>query len=190
MLDSDRVIRKDLIPKFGALDFGFGPTVLIEIYRQTSKEQKFDFESEHILIPGLFTSPAGIGEEWPIVDFKEIDPAKVDFPENLSVESFSSGKFVKGEIEVIINIEGVDDMELFLVRLAAVAIPETVLYNLGRKDEIDADPDVVESRNIALADIRFSGHKEKIYRQLPDKYKGDYYNMAKAHGFDLARLYE
>lgn len=184
-------IDKGLINSGSTLALTEKDTIFIEIFKQTSNEQTFDKSNLDILIPGIFTLNLDLVDFlWKIVDYIEIDPIQVDFPEFLSVDGPFNGKFIKGEIEqqVEISMPEVEEIMIYPSIKSVITIPEYILHALGRENEIRENRRPL--RDMKVNDLRFSDYREKVYALLPPEFKKPYYELAKEKGFDLARFYE
>jgi hypothetical protein len=145
------------------------------------------------LIPAILIS-AGCIEEgtWEIVGFEEVDPRSVEFPEGLSSEKAVKGALMKGECRVLFEIEFSELEKIDLPPKGNVCrvLPEIVLFQLGRKDEIN-NPRLTdkEIRNPANFDLRFSTHRKKIFELAGLDPNETYYELSKRMGFDIGRFY-
>lgn len=183
-------VDKNLITKNNPLS-SFEDVILIEIYRETSKNNLP--EKREVLIPGLLTLSEFFNRGvFPVVGFSEVVPQNVDFPESLTVEGVTQAGFVKGEIKHIfpMGIEAIESIKIYPKTLPPIILPEIILYQLGRKEEIK-NPALVnkELRNLNRHDLRFSEHRQKVYEKAGLDPNESYYEMSKRMGFDLARFY-
>ena len=194
ILDLDRQCYKTgKAEKHGVLGVADRDAVFFELFQQTSPDKVFNTNEMDVLIPGMYAGNYSLEDfEWEVVAHVPIDPEKVDFPEFLTIEGAFSGKFIKGELSHVIEIpmEEVERIGIYPSMKALIAIPEYVLYALGRIEEIREDRRSI--RDMKDEDIRYSEHRKRVYDLLPAEYNQDksYYELAKEKGFDLQRFYE
>jgi hypothetical protein len=184
-------VEKGYIGINHSLAVGDRKTIFIEFYREVFNEKRFDVENPEVLIPGIFTLNLCLLDfEWEVVGHKPVDPVKVDFPESLTIDGAFKGKFIKGELDaqVIITAEEIEQIGIYPSLESLMAIPEFILYSLGRQDEIKEERR--QLRDLKNIDLRFSDYRDKIYALLPSEFNKPYYELAKEKGFDLARFYE
>ena|SRR6218665_103605 len=167
--------------------------VFFELFRQTSPNNVFNTNGMEVLIPGMYAANYDLEDfTWEVVAHIPIEPEKVDFPEFLTIEGAFHGKFIKGELSHVIEIPGeeVEKIKIYPSTQALIAIPEFVLYALGRVEEIRENRRSI--RDMKDEDIRFSEHRKRIYDLLPAEFNQgkSYYELAKEKGFDLKRFYE
>lgn len=179
------------------LSFGNRHTVLIELFAETSAvtstAERIDVEGAKRLVPGLFTSNVDLLlGYWEVVGHHPVDPRQVDFPESLSHEGAFSGRFVKGEVRISIEIpyEEVEVIGVYRTELSSAEVPEVFLHAAGRSGEQALPPDKRSLRDLARHDLRRSPHRQRVYDLLPDDAKLPYDEMARARGYDLGRFYD
>ncbi len=179
--------------KHGVLGVPDRDSVFFELFRQTSTSKVFDSNNRDVLIPGIFAPNYDLEDfTWEVIHHIPIEPEKVDFPEFLTVDGASHGQFIKGEISYLVKIPGeeVEAIDIYPSSKALVTIPEFVLCALGRADEVLEHRR--EIRALENNDLRYSVHRKRIYDLLPEEFNQGktYYELAKAKGYDLKRLYE
>ena len=185
-------LKKGLLDKFSALYFT-NNTVFVEIYKEITTDRDLVPENLSVLIPGIYTAngflKAGL---WKIHGNEEVDPTTLDFPEFLTHDGAFKSTFTRGELRVEIPLpsEKTAAIKVFNKQTAGVLFGSIVLYQLGRKSEINY-PNVedVDFFHIGKRDLRFSEYRDEILALVPDEYKGPYYETSKALGFDLKRLF-
>jgi hypothetical protein len=168
----------------------FDGTLLVELYRGTTAKP-----SDHVgdvAIPGVFISPrqlvSGGKDKWKITGHVEVDPTRVAFPEALMDGLGGGSAFVTGEISYDLDLP-TKEIERFGTRPSLMNPPRFVgvcCYYLDRKDLIGEH---AEAMSLRTSDLRFTPHRDEIYRMLEWDPKRSYYDMAKSFGFDLARFY-
>jgi hypothetical protein len=169
----------------------FKEYLLVQVYQQTTKG---DTPSQNdILLPGIMISDGCIEEKtWETVDFKEVKPQEVEFPEGLSSEKSFTGAFIKGECKIVFAMEfsEIEKIDIPPIGNSCKILSEVVLFQLGRKDEID-NPLLTnkEFRNPASFDLRFSRYREKIFELAGIDPGESYYELSKRLGFDVSRFY-
>lgn len=184
-------VEKGLIGINDSLALGERETIFVEFYKETANKKELDTENPEILIPGLFTLNLDLVDyEWEVIGHKPVDPATLDFPESLTLDGAFKGAFVKGELyaEVVISAEEIQQIDIYPHLESLMAIPEIIMYALGRADEIPEDRRA--ARDLKNNDLRFSDYRDKIHALLPAEFKKPYYELAKEKGFDLARFYD
>lgn len=170
----------------------FPKAILVEVYAQITTGEIP--QKKEILIPGILTSSSFFKiKKWEIVDFEKVDYTKIDFPETLSSEKAERGLLVKGELKIPFEMEFEELEELGMEPCTqpCIIFGELVLYQLGKKDEIN-NPRLVdkELRNLANDDLRFSKHRKRILKLAGIDPKESYYDLSKRMGHDLSRFYE
>ena len=169
----------------------FREYLLVQVYQQTTKG---DTPSKNdILLPGIMMSGGCIEDKtWDIVDFKEVKPQEVEFPEGLSSEKAIKGALMKGECRIVFDMEfsEIEKINIPPIGNPCKILPEVVLFQLGRKDEIN-NPRLTnkEFRNPASFDLRFSPYREKIFELAGIDPGESYYELSKRLGFDVSRFY-
>jgi Immunity protein 26 len=184
-------IRPKLLSSDSILGF-FNGYVLTEIYKQTFSNPTA--ERSEVLIPGVWTDSGSLKDgQWQIIGHEEVDPKKVEFPEAFILQGSRTILFLKGEIELPIEMtyEEYEQLRVRNSRGASGNLGETCLYYLGRKDEIN-DPDLVdvELRSLKHSDLRFNEFRSEAYRRLGEDEHISYFEMSLKHGYDIRRFYE
>jgi hypothetical protein len=185
-------VKTGLIDKHSLLLFGNEESIFIELFKQTSSNPLFEIDTNAVLVPGLFPSNFALVDYfWQVVGYEPVDFTKIDFPEFLTHDGATHGKFIKGEISITIEVpyEEVEAINIYANELAVISIPDVVLFGLGRFDEMESDQALSYFVDMSKNDIRFSDVKEKIHAKLPDIFKGAYYEVSKALGYDLKRFF-
>jgi hypothetical protein len=186
-------LKPGLIDQQSLLLNGNEESIFIELFEKTSTNPELEIDTKKVLVPGLFTSNFEIEDNyWKVIGNEPIDPTKIDFPEFLTHEGASQGKFIKGELSTIIDIsyEDVEAIKIYANEFAVFSIPDIVLFALGRKDEMETNSDAHHMVDMSKNDLRFSKHKAKVYDKLPADFKGKYYDVSKALGYDLKRFFQ
>jgi hypothetical protein len=169
----------------------FREYLLVQVYKQTTFGDTPS--ASDILIPGILISGGCLEDKsWEIVSFKEVKPQEVEFSEGLSSEKAIKGAFMKGECRIVFEIEfsEIEKINIPPVGNPCKILPEVVLYQLGRKDEIN-NPRLTdkEFRNPASFDLRFSPYRDKILKLAGIDPGASYYELSKRLGFDVSRFY-
>ena len=129
-------LKPGLIDQQSLLLNGNEESIFIELFEKTSTNPELEIDTKKVLVPGLFTSNFEIEDNyWKVIGNEPIDPTKIDFPEFLTHEGASQGKFIKGELSTIIDIsyEDVEAIKIYANEFAVFSIPDIVLFALGRK---------------------------------------------------------
>ncbi len=190
MLDVEaQCIKPRLVEADSALGF-FSGSYLIDVFRRTNSEREW-IPSER-LIAGIFVSPGLLkAGDWPIVDFAEIDPVKVEFPETFIAVGLASA-FRRGEVEIPHPYQEpvLDRLEAF----STVHPSETIVEACEKfgLHEPPSSPAAVEPlpHGAIRGDLRFRPERAEAYRLMGEDPNQSYYEMAMRHGFDLARFYD
>ncbi len=179
-----------LIDTEAQLNF-YEDAILIDIYKQTASDATF--AGGEVLLNGLFVISSMVANgSWPIIDHISIDPKSVEFPENLAVYSGSQSKFIKGEIELIIDMEQseMDDIEVYPSTIPPIVLSDIILYYLSRHEEIDSEGiDDLDVFSLNRYDLRYNPSRIKVYDMLNEDMNQTYYDMAVKKGLDLSRFY-
>lgn len=181
---------KGKVPEDSNLNF-FGGCILIEMYDQFSKENKFDKANAKVLIPGMFTDTFGIKDGiWEIISHIQVMPEKVGFPESLL--SFSPKiYFNKGELLLNTKLtrEQYEKIGVYSTKDSSYAVGSICLHYLGKDDLIEEQfkwPEYLEN-----SDLRYRPEiRSKIIKQAGYDDSKSYYENALERGFDLKRFYE
>ncbi|MEZ4875166.1 MAG: Imm26 family immunity protein [Flavobacteriaceae bacterium] len=167
-------------------------TILVELYKNTHKDPEKLPNDLEPLVSGIFTSNGFIvSNDWNIIDFNVVQPTTIDFPEFVAQKGAFSSIFIKGELK--------QEIELPFVKMNEIAIkPKSfpgimfgplMLYNLGRKEEIQLPNINARSIDLAHLDVRFSPSREEIHSLLPIEFNNPYDELSKMKGFDIKRFY-
>jgi hypothetical protein len=191
VLDIQRQCARPRLIKPGSPLASHNPSLLVEIYRSTSRAPTAS--RAEVLIPCIFVGTESLKSgDWSIVGREDIDPTRVEFPENLIGRGVRSA-FVKGEIRAPIELELSD-----LRRISSYpsvwpsrVLKQICLYKLGRKEEIDK----TRFRNLEVFnpqryDLRFSEYRSEFYRMIGELEDQSYYEMSLRFGRDLKRFYQ
>lgn len=168
--------------------FSFEDTVLVEIYKTTSKKNEFIISE--VLINGVFIDPLFIKKGiWTIVSNQDVDSRQVEFPEAL-ISFENHALFRKGEITLPIAL---DEEELRKINVYPTILPPVVLidiclYYLNLKHLIN--PEYLETSQLNTSDLRFSSFRRKIYEMLGEDDNQSYFDMSKRLGYDITRFYK
>ncbi len=190
MLDVNRqCVRPKLIAPGSMLSF-FGRSLLLEIYAEAVTPPLA--RRPGLLVPGLFMDSGYLAVgEWEIVGHETVDPATVEFPEALVAQG-PHARFVRGEVNLPLALEYEDVRRIGAYRsiVPSSALGDICAFYLGRA----ADPDAPalppgDVRSLAGSDLRFSPHRDEVYRALGEDPDEPYDRFAKRHGYDLGRFY-
>ena len=166
--------------------------ILVEVYsklfdKPTAKQSK-------ILIPGIFfDNNSKYTEGWEVIGYEPINPLKVEFPETL-INVGSQDCLVRGEITLPLQRRkqrrhfpyGLP--QIFPTLKIPKAIVNISLYYLNLKHLIITQ--YPEIHNLADSDLRFSEHRNLIYKILGEDENQSYYEISSKLGFDVTRFYE
>lgn len=161
----------------------FDGCVLVEVCAVVAASPVFD--PERLLIPGVFIDDEPLRDgRWQVVGNLAVDPLRVDFPEGVIVRD-RSGCFHRGELAlpVALTMEEVRDLDVFPTIKGSGALAGLCSHYLGLEQ--------LESvhRWLDRSDLRFSEHRERIYRLLREDMAQSYATMAEKHGYDVTRFY-
>lgn len=180
-------VKSKLISPDSPLSFYDG-TILVEIYRELFDQPTFS--SSEVLIPGFFLDVEPIKSgEWAIVDYQEVEPIQVEFPETLAL--FNGRQcFQKGEIRLDIPqmIEEDESWKIYPTITSPYALPKICLYHLGLHEFLK--PAQLETMNLKRLDLRFSEHRSEIYQMLGEDENQSYYQMSNKFNYDITRFYK
>ncbi len=182
----DQCVKSKLLQNDSAL-YSFNKSVLVEIYSGISANIKY--MTSDILIPGVFVDMRSLeNKTWEIIDYQQVNPEKVEFPEAL-IGFGTSGLFRKGEIVLPIKLsyDQIRDINVYPTIESSENLHNTCLFYLGRKDLINDEwKDYCSLEN---SDFRFSQHRNNIYKLLKLSKTISYYDASKKYGFDIRRFY-
>ncbi|HKX29920.1 MAG TPA: Imm26 family immunity protein [Blastocatellia bacterium] len=168
----------------------FNGFLLVEVYKSTFRVPT-PGRSE-TLIPGIFVDPSSLeSADWPIIGYEEVDPTRVEFPENLIARGVR-GAFLRGEIELPLDLQmqEIRRMRVYPAKKSSLDLAPICLYQLGRKEQIDQTRfSNVGMFNLNHSDLRFSEHRDEIYRLLGESAHQSYDQMSSRLGHDLKRFY-
>ncbi|ACK72523.1 sugar efflux transporter B [Gloeothece citriformis PCC 7424] len=179
-------IKPKLIDPNSPLSFYEG-TILVEIYQALSENPTFT--PSEILIPGFFLDPEPIkAGEWKIIDYQEVDPLQVEFPETLALVN-GRQSFQRGEIILILpqKLDEDETYKIYPTITSPYALPKICLYQLGLTELLN--PAQLKTMNLKRYDLRFSEHRSEIYQMLNENENQSYYQMSKRLGHDITRFY-
>lgn len=169
----------------------FGGAILIEMYDQFSKEDKFDKAKAKVLIHGMFTSISGIKDGiWKIIDHIPVIPELVEFPESLLSFSrkiyYSIGELI---LKTKLTTDEYEKIGVYSTLESSYAVGPICLHYLGKDDLIEEQfkwPEYLEN-----SDLRYRPEiRDKILKQAGYDDSKSYYENALKRGFDLKRFYE
>lgn len=186
VLDVAKQCRKPGLIEPSSLLYGFGRSLLVEVYRATYDHPVADLSD--VLIPGYFVSPQLVRNgTWPIVGHVPVDPARVAFPEFVSRYGMNM-YLMRGEVRLLLG-PGIDDWQGLRVPMtitSPVVLPNTCRYYLGRHEGLG--PAALYNATLADRDLRFNDRRGEVYAALGLSEDEPYYTFAASRGFDLARF--
>ncbi len=179
-------VKSKLLDPRSPLAF-FGGAILVEMYREISVNR--DCSGTDVLIPGIFVGPEGFKRDlWAVVDYKEVDPIQVEFPEGL-VSSGRHSRFQRGEINLTLALTGKEKQQIGVAvpQKSALALADICLYYLNLKHLINHE--YGDKMHLENADLRFSEHRSRIYQMLGEDENQSYYEMSTRLGYNISRFY-
>ena len=130
---SDGCLKRRYFPDNSPLP-GLGKAYLIEMYSAISR--KAEIISTDLLIHGAFIESTMIGDSWPIIGQKPVDPSEVEFPESVLVHMHADGAiaFECGELRIPLPLDYdyADKIGESMRRHSAFLWPYTCLRVMGR----------------------------------------------------------
>lgn len=187
MLDIYACLKRRLLPADSPLP-GLGKAYLIEMYSAISG--RAEYTPSDILIRGAFLESDDVGDTWPIIGHKPVDPHEVEFPESIIGHMHALGgcDFQCGEISIPLPLDHAttDKVGEFKCRHSAFLWPFTCLRVLGRESEVPQD---YKMASLDGADLRRSKHRGTIYEYLPFRMDTCYFEKQKAMGLNFERFY-
>jgi hypothetical protein len=188
MLDIAACVKRRLFPSGCPLAFLKG-AFLIEMYRQVQPRPVF--VPSPVLVPGAFVDSDDVGGDWPIVAHLAVDPRAVEFPEALIGRMTPIGQvaFECGEMRLPLPLKHaeLDRVGEYTCTHSILLWPYTCLRLLGREAEVPVD---YKMATLAGGDLRFSAHRDRIYKYLPFRKELPYFEKQAQLGLHLERLYE
>jgi hypothetical protein len=167
---------------------GLGKAILIEMYQEVVPRP--EYVRSVVLIPGAFVQCDEMGRGWPIIAHDPVDPHTVEFPEALigSMTSVGQVAFECGEIRIPLPLKHAElDRVGEYMRIHSTFLwPYTCLRVLGRKAEV---PRAYKMATLSGGDLRFSPHRDAIYKHLPFSKEQSYFEKQAQLGLHLERLY-
>ena len=187
MLDVYGCLKKRLFTHDSPLP-GLGKAYLIEMY--SAILQKAEYVASEVLIPGAFVESDEVGESWPIIGNRPVDPHEVQFPESILGYMHADGAiaFECGELRIPLPLayESADKIGEFKRRHSAFLWPYTCLRVLGRESEVPTD---YKMASLTGGDFRYSPYREEVYKHLPFAMEQTYFQKQAQLGLHLERLY-
>lgn len=162
--------------------------LLVEIY-STAFSEPSDRTSD-VLIPGAWVDPDALkGKDkpvWPVVGFRQVDPATVEFPENVFGTS-NIAMFEKGELRLPIrgNANDVERWNANSLVMLPKRFTRVCSHYLGRTDPTE-DPDLF---SLSSDDLRFNPNREEVMSKMDAPKGSTYFEWAKSLGIDPTRLW-
>jgi hypothetical protein len=188
MLDIASCRKRRLVPSGCPLAFLAG-AFLIEMYRQV--QPRPEYTPSAVLVPGAFVDPDEVGGDWPIIAHQAVDPRAVEFPESLIGRMTPIGQvaFECGEMRIPLPLKHaeLDRVGEYSTFHSILLWPYTCLRMLGREGEVPLD---YKMATLSGSDLRFSAHRNRIYKHLPFKKELSYFEKQAQLGLHLERLYE
>ncbi len=189
MLDIRAMLKRRLFPHDSPLPL-FSDGYVVEMYSLVAVKPVY--VPSPVLIPGACVQSKEVGAKWPVVGWERVDPRTVEFPESLTGWAHPGGEaaFECGEIGYPVPFTRNDVFKRIGVlnsRLSSLYWGYTCLWALGRRDEI---PSEWTGITLAHSDLRFSPHREEVYRHLPFPMGMSYFEKQAQMGFHLERFYE
>jgi hypothetical protein len=124
---------------------------------------------------------------WPVIGTRPIDPAEVEFPENLIAVGLKA-EFNRGEIALPIALS---HTELDAISAFPRLAPSDAVLHISRYyTEGDGKNGRGVPPPLEHGDLRFSLQRERVYQLLGEDPAQSYAQMARRHGFDLSRFYD
>lgn len=166
-------------------------SVLIETYKHISKDpiiSTYDVAVDSTFIPKKNL----LKQDVEVIDNIKVDPTKVTFPETL--KNFErTCLFTVGELALKTNLSteyAYDNIKVFPNMGNIYYIQLATLDFAGRKDLIEDKEDIMDNY-FKFSDLRSLPEKRKeVYESINEDLNQTYYELAKKHGFDIARLYK
>jgi len=187
MLDIYGCLKRRLFASGSPLP-GLGKAFLIEMYRQVMPKPQY--VPSPVLVPGAFVETEQVGSDWLIIAHQPVDPHTVEFPEALMGYRTPVGQVVFdcGEIRfpLPLKYEALDQIEEYATIHPSFLWPYTCLRVLGRDAEV---PPEYKTATLAGGDLRFSPHRDAIYKYLPFPKELSYFEKQAQLGLHLERLY-
>lgn len=188
LLDVHGTLKRRLFPVDSPLP-GMGQAYLVEMYSRV--QQSPEYVPSTVLIPGAFVESKAVGNMWPIVGSKAVDPCTVEFPESTIGFTHATGQiaFECGEMSIPLPLSraeqhGINAMSL---RHSAYLWPFVCLWEMGRRMEV---PDEYKMARLAGTDLRMSPQRPRVYEHLPFPMEMSYFEKQAQMGLHLERLYE
>ncbi len=187
MLDVYGCLKRRLFPHDSPLP-GLGKAYLVEMY--SAILQKAEYVASEVLIPGGFVESDEVGDSWPIIGSRPVDPHDVSFPEALIgfMNPIGEVAFRCGEIQIPLPLShhDLDRIGVSSTRHSAFLWPYTCLRVMGRGDEV---PKGYEGATLVGSDLRYSPFREEVYEKLPFPMDQPYFAKQSQLGLQFERLY-
>lgn len=193
LLDIYPLFKRRILDKESPLYFGNEHTIFIEVYKNTSNDAKEVPTNLEVLIPGIITNNIDLLlGKWVILKNEDIDPKELDFPEFVTHRGTDNSNFIKGEIKTTIKMsyEEAEELHIYQKELGCRNLNDVILYQLGRQEEMNVSEENRKSKSLENLDLRFSPHREKIMKMLPEIFKKKYHLLATEKGYSIERLYK
>jgi len=122
----------------------------------------------------------------------DVEPREFEFPAGLVVSGLKV-LLLWGELTLKTNLTG-NDFHQIRIRSTihpSAAVAEMALHLLGRDAEVENPSfSTPELRGLEDSDTRFSPMRERVFGSVGLTGTESYYELAREHGWDLARFYQ
>lgn len=187
LMDSADAIKRKLVKRGSRFWFLGGP--LVEIYAEVSQEPSA--VAGRVLISSIWTDTYLFEKRnkptWTVIGNHPVDPVKVEYPERL-LNSDRGALFHRGEIEKVLPVpyREVEHIGCSTYFEPTPRVWRIALYYLGRQDLLG---ERAPAFTLTDSDLRFSPHREEIYRLLGEDPARNYWDWAMAEGLDPGRFW-
>ena len=180
MLDINACLKRRLFPADSPLP-GLGQAYLVDMYSAVTRTPESILSAP--LVRGAFLESDEVGESWPVVGHKAVDPREVEFPETIIGFMTPEGEcaFECGEMRLPLPFQDreTEKMGEFKARHSAFIWPFTCLRMLGRDNEVPTD---YKTASLQGTDLRQSQYRRTVYEYLPFSMARSYFEKQKTDG--------
>lgn len=191
VLDVKRQCVRPRRLKAGSMLAFFDGAILVEVYRETTRTPTA--RRSELLVPGEFIDARSIvSGAWRVVGHEPVDPTRVEFPEGLKLIGMDP-HLVRGEVALRLDMpaEEMQQLDIYPTITGSGLIGDICLYYLGRAQESpNRETRAPSDLTLDHSDLRFSEHRERIYRLAGADPRESYFEFSLRHGHDIRRFYE